>query len=208
MTREEAEQLGYRVIKASPFEVGLVKGDEGLKTWWCSNFNRKLPDLGHPKILEAVAAHEALLVEFPPNPTIKAFVDRINDSCGGFEPIQSIPLYDLLCRELKDWRSPEQVAKMTREYKHLLGIYTIAAHTLGMQPDDNFHALDRLAADFAAAVGGLLREARAFRKATDGVAVADAYFLDQAIDRVEAVVKYSGPGRFFSSSEPESPSQE
>lgn len=61
MTREEAEQLGYRVIKASDFEVGLVKGDKGVRTWWAQDFDRKLPDLGHHRILRAAQAYEDFL---------------------------------------------------------------------------------------------------------------------------------------------------
>lgn len=58
MTKEEAEALGYRIIEASPFEVGLVKGEKGIRTWWCQEFNRELPPLDHPKILEAIKINE------------------------------------------------------------------------------------------------------------------------------------------------------
>jgi hypothetical protein len=58
MTKEEAEKLGYEVVKASPFEVGLVKGDKGIRTWWCQDFNRELPPIDHPKILEAIERNE------------------------------------------------------------------------------------------------------------------------------------------------------
>jgi hypothetical protein len=58
ITKEQAEALGYEVIAASDFEVGLVKGDIGLKTWFCQDFLRELPPLDHPKILEAIENHE------------------------------------------------------------------------------------------------------------------------------------------------------
>lgn len=58
MTKEEAEKLGYKVIAASPFEVGLVKNDKGIRTWFCQDFDRKLPPLDHPKIQEAIQITE------------------------------------------------------------------------------------------------------------------------------------------------------
>jgi len=54
MTIQEAEKLGYRVIKASPFEVGLIKGEIGIRTWFCQDFDRRLPSLDHPIIQEAI----------------------------------------------------------------------------------------------------------------------------------------------------------
>jgi hypothetical protein len=59
MTSEEATALGYRVVKASPFEVGLMKGDKGLRTWFCQDFQHRLPALDHPKIMECIAWREA-----------------------------------------------------------------------------------------------------------------------------------------------------
>lgn len=58
MTKEEAEKLGYKVIAASPFEVGLLKGEKGLRTWLCQDFDRKLPPLDHPEILKAIEINE------------------------------------------------------------------------------------------------------------------------------------------------------
>ncbi len=58
MTAQDAERLGYKVVAASDAEVGLIKGDKGVMTWWCQDFDRKLPGLDHPKILEAVERHE------------------------------------------------------------------------------------------------------------------------------------------------------
>ena len=65
MTAKEAEELGYEVIVASPFEVGLVKkfdcGRKGVRTWWCSDFDRKLPPIDHPVILETIEINEKML---------------------------------------------------------------------------------------------------------------------------------------------------
>jgi hypothetical protein len=58
MTIEEAKALGYEVVKASPFEVGLVKNGKGIRTWFCQDFDRRLPDLDHPKIQEAIQRTE------------------------------------------------------------------------------------------------------------------------------------------------------
>ncbi|KKL57100.1 hypothetical protein LCGC14_2238770 [marine sediment metagenome] len=60
MTAQEAEQLGYRVVAASDAEVGLIKGDKGIMTWWCQDFDRKLPPLDHPKILECIEGQEKM----------------------------------------------------------------------------------------------------------------------------------------------------
>ena len=61
MTRQEAEALGYAVIAASSFEVGLIKGDKGIMTWFCQDFDRVLPPLDHPKIMRTIEVHEAIL---------------------------------------------------------------------------------------------------------------------------------------------------
>jgi len=58
VTPEEAKALGYEVIKASAYEVGLVKGDRGVRSWWASDFDGKLPDLLHPTIMETVNRNE------------------------------------------------------------------------------------------------------------------------------------------------------
>lgn len=54
MTIQAAELLGYKVIEASPFEVGLTRYGWPIKTWWCQDFDRKLPKLDHPLIQEAI----------------------------------------------------------------------------------------------------------------------------------------------------------
>lgn len=65
MNAEEAKALGYDVVIASFFEVGLVKDfdcghSEGVKTWWASDFDGKLPSLDHPLILETIEINERL----------------------------------------------------------------------------------------------------------------------------------------------------
>jgi hypothetical protein len=58
MNAKQAEALGYSVVKASPFEVGLVKNGTGVRTWFCQDFDRKLPRLDHPLIQKAIKANE------------------------------------------------------------------------------------------------------------------------------------------------------
>jgi len=61
MTIEKAEKLGYRVVAASPFEVGLIKGDKGVRTWFAQHFNCLLPPLDHPAVQAAIKIHEEYL---------------------------------------------------------------------------------------------------------------------------------------------------
>jgi hypothetical protein len=58
MTAKEAKALGYAVIKASPYEVGLVRNGKGIRTWWARDFGGKLPKLDHSLIQEAIRACE------------------------------------------------------------------------------------------------------------------------------------------------------
>lgn len=74
MTKEQAEELGYEVIKASPFEVGLCKNGVGIRTWWCQDFDRKLPSIDHPRILATIERMETLEQGMPP-----AFFNRPPD---------------------------------------------------------------------------------------------------------------------------------
>ena len=60
MTKKEAEIHGYKVIAASAFEVGLIKGERGIRTWFCQDFDRKLPPLDHPEILRAIEINEEM----------------------------------------------------------------------------------------------------------------------------------------------------
>lgn len=69
MTKQEAEQLGYKVIQASPFEVGLVKNGKGVRTWWAKDFGGKLPGLDHSLILEHIRIQEELENEIKKNQT-------------------------------------------------------------------------------------------------------------------------------------------
>jgi hypothetical protein len=63
MTAKEAKALGYSVVKASPFEVGLLHKGKGVKTWFARDFGGKLPKLDHSIIRETVILHECLLAE-------------------------------------------------------------------------------------------------------------------------------------------------
>lgn len=56
--------LGYKVIAASPFEVGLTKNGKGIRTWWCRAFGCKMPPLDHPEIQHAIRLNEELEAEF------------------------------------------------------------------------------------------------------------------------------------------------
>jgi hypothetical protein len=49
---------GWEVIKASPFEVGLLKDGKGVRTWWSQDFNGNLPTLEHPIIQETINNHQ------------------------------------------------------------------------------------------------------------------------------------------------------
>lgn len=60
MTIQEAQALGYEVIKASSFEVGLTKNGKGVRTWWSADFNGKLPRLDHPLIVKSIKLNETL----------------------------------------------------------------------------------------------------------------------------------------------------
>lgn len=58
MTAAEAEELGYKVMQASPFEVGLSKNGKGIRTWFAQDFGRMLPSLTHPLIQESIQIEE------------------------------------------------------------------------------------------------------------------------------------------------------
>ncbi len=60
MTKEEAEQKVYRLVLASPFGVGFIQNDRGIRTWWSNDFDRKFPTLDHPKIQEAIEINEQM----------------------------------------------------------------------------------------------------------------------------------------------------
>jgi len=78
MTIKEAEENGYRVVAASPFEVGLIHNGRGIRTWFCNDFYRTLPPLDHPKIQEAIAVNEALLHEpVYPSDSMNEFMDYV-----------------------------------------------------------------------------------------------------------------------------------
>lgn len=58
MTAAEAKLAGYELVKASPYEVGLLKNGKGIRTWWARDFDCALPTLEHPLIQEAIRITE------------------------------------------------------------------------------------------------------------------------------------------------------
>lgn len=60
MTEKDVSDLGYKVVWAGPFEVGLVKNGRGIRTWWAKDFGGELPPLNHSLVLEAVFNQEKL----------------------------------------------------------------------------------------------------------------------------------------------------
>ncbi len=60
MSEQEAKDLGYEVVKASAFEVGLTKNGKGIRTWWFNEFNGKIPSLTHPEIQKSIKINEGL----------------------------------------------------------------------------------------------------------------------------------------------------
>lgn len=63
MTSREAKQLGYEVVRASSFEVGLLKNSKGIRTWFAQEFKGKLPPLNHPEIQRAIKITEEYEIE-------------------------------------------------------------------------------------------------------------------------------------------------
>jgi len=64
MTKAAARAKGYRLIPASAFEVGLVRGEQGVRTWWNTQFPAGFPDLEHPLVQEAIIANENYLTQY------------------------------------------------------------------------------------------------------------------------------------------------
>lgn len=58
MTITEIQSRGYRLIQASPFEVGLIHGERGVRTWWSGTFGQRMPTLDDPQVLEAIRINE------------------------------------------------------------------------------------------------------------------------------------------------------
>lgn len=52
---EQPTSEGYRVVWASPVEIGLTHNGYGVRTWWAFTFNNELPPLDHPLIREAIS---------------------------------------------------------------------------------------------------------------------------------------------------------
>ena len=58
MNTQESKKMGYKVIAASPFEVGLVKNGKGIRTWFSQSFGGKMPTMDHPEIQRTIAINE------------------------------------------------------------------------------------------------------------------------------------------------------
>ena len=58
MTIQQAQDLGYALIKASPFEVGLLKNGRGIRTWFAQDFGGRMPKLDHSLVQEAIRLNE------------------------------------------------------------------------------------------------------------------------------------------------------
>jgi hypothetical protein len=58
MTIQQAQDLGYALMKASPFEVGLIKSGRGVRTWWAREFAGRMPKLDHSLVQEAIRLNE------------------------------------------------------------------------------------------------------------------------------------------------------
>ena len=58
MTLKEIKRLGYRIVRASPIEVGIMKGNKAGRTWWLSEFGSKMPSLDHPEIIKYIEREE------------------------------------------------------------------------------------------------------------------------------------------------------
>jgi hypothetical protein len=63
VSQEESATQGYKLVRASAFEIGLVKVERGVtagvKTWWRSEFS-EWPTLSHSKVQEAIRINEEM----------------------------------------------------------------------------------------------------------------------------------------------------
>lgn len=58
MTAKEAEALGYTIVRASAYEVGLLKNGKGIRTWWANDFHGNMPTLEDSKVQDAIKVNE------------------------------------------------------------------------------------------------------------------------------------------------------
>lgn len=59
MTSQEADALGYEIIQASAYEVGLTKNGKGIRTWFNVTFDGQNIDFDHPEIRKAIEINES-----------------------------------------------------------------------------------------------------------------------------------------------------
>jgi hypothetical protein len=55
---DDATTKGYSLVIASPFEVGLLRNGEGMRTWYVFDFECQMPKLDHALVQEAIEASE------------------------------------------------------------------------------------------------------------------------------------------------------
>lgn len=55
-----AVSLGYSIIKASPFEWGLIKNGKGIRTWFSQDLGNA-PQISDPKVIEAILIAEGII---------------------------------------------------------------------------------------------------------------------------------------------------
>jgi hypothetical protein len=51
---DKAKAAGYFLERANSFEVGLVRHDKGIRTWYARDFGGKMPKLDHALVQEAI----------------------------------------------------------------------------------------------------------------------------------------------------------
>ena len=66
MTEKEAASKGYRLVMASPFEVGLIYKERGVRTWWLGTFGMRMPVFDTPEVRAAIEINEQHIRECCP----------------------------------------------------------------------------------------------------------------------------------------------
>lgn len=58
MKAQAAAALGYEIVPASAYEVGLTKNGKGIRTWFNVTFDGQNIDFDHPEIQKAIDINE------------------------------------------------------------------------------------------------------------------------------------------------------
>lgn len=61
---DEAAAKGFSLVRASPFEVGLLRNGRGCRTWWAGEFGCKMPKLDHAAVQEAIRTTEDYEIQY------------------------------------------------------------------------------------------------------------------------------------------------